>query len=135
MTADSTSTALLRAYYAATALFLVLDYFFDFNIRLAFLEPWPFWRFLYYVACFGLLAVSYWRPALTNLVATIESLITLSALILSMGARAVSMSVVVLETGRGIITMEEVINFIIAGGVAWFGWHRGSRALHRDLNR
>ena len=126
-------TAVRRAYYAATAVFLLLDYCADFNVRLAFLEPWPQWRLVYYAACFGFLAVTYWRPALTNLVATAESLLTLSALILGMGARAVSMSVTVLETGQGIITMEEVINFVIAGAAAWFGWQRGSRALRQDL--
>lgn len=133
MANHSSGTSLLRAYYAATALFLVLDYFADFNVRLAFLDSWPIWRLVYYLVCFGLLAVSYWRPQLTSLVATAESLVTLCALILSMGVRAVSMSVVVLETGRGFITIEEVINFVIAGGVAWIGWHRGAQALRRDL--
>ena len=133
MTNLTTSRTLLRSYYAATAIFLLLDYFADFNVRLAFLEPWPLWRLIYYLLCFGFLAIMVWRPALTNLVATIESLVTLSALILGMGIRAMSISVTVLETGGGILTMEEVINFIIAGGAAWLGWHRGSAALRRDL--
>lgn len=111
----------------------MLDYFAGFNVRVAFLEPWPMWRLFYYLLCFCFLGIMVWRPSLTNLVATVESLVTLSALILSMGSRALSMSVTALETGRGIITMEEIINFIIAGGAAWIGWHRGSRALFRDL--
>lgn len=123
----------LRVYYAATAVFLLLDYVAGVNVRLAFLEPWPKWRFLYYLLCFGLLAIIFWRPALTNLATTVESLITLSALILSMGTRAISMSAAVLDGGRGIITMEEIINFVIAGGAAWLGWYRGARALRRDL--
>ena len=32
---------LLRIYYAATLLFVVLDYFLHINVRLAFLEAWP----------------------------------------------------------------------------------------------
>ena len=121
----------LRAYYAATAVFLLLDYFGGFNIRLAFLEPWPGWRAVYYLFCFACLGLIMWRPALTLIVSTVESLITLSALILSMGARVVSMSVTVMETGRGIVTVEEILNFLIAGAVAWYGWVRGSQEVAR----
>ncbi len=129
------SVSVLRVYYAATALFLLLDFAFDVNLRLAFLEPWPGWRALYYVICFGCLALIVSRPVLTLLVTTVESLITLSALLLSTGARVLSVSVNVLETGSGIVTAEEIINFIIAGGAAWLGWFRGSQALHKEFRR
>ena len=129
------SISILRVYYAATAVFLLLDYAFDVNLRLAFLEPWPGWRALYYAICFSCLGLIVWRPDLTLPVTTVESLITLSALLLSMGARVLSVPVYGLETAGGFVTVEEIINFIIAGGAAWLGWFRGSRALHRELRR
>jgi hypothetical protein len=129
------SISILRIYYAATAVFLLLDYAFDVNLRLAFLEPWPGWRALYYAVCFSCLGLMVWRPNLTLLVTTVESLITLSALLLGMGARVLSVSVNVPEMGGGFVTVEEIINFVIAGGAAWLGWFHGSRALHKEFRR
>lgn len=124
----------LRIYYAATAIFLLLDYLFGVNVRVAFLEPWPVWRLLYYLFCFACLGIMVWKPALTVAVSTIESLITLSALILHMGIRVMSLSVGVLEQGgESLVHIEEILNFVISGLVAWVGWHRGSLEIHRRL--
>ena len=43
----------LGAYYAATALFLLMDYGLGINVRVAFLESTPTLRLLYYAVCFG----------------------------------------------------------------------------------
>jgi hypothetical protein len=128
-----TSARLLKLYYLATGVFLLLDYLAGINIRVAFLAPWPGWRALYYLFCLGCLGLIVWRPALTLLVSTIESLLTLSALILGMGVRAMGLSVLALEDGGALISAEEVINFVIAGGVAWIGWFRGTQALQKQL--
>ena len=39
------------------AVFLLLDYLVDFNVRLAFLDPWPAWRAVYYLFCFACVSV------------------------------------------------------------------------------
>jgi hypothetical protein len=127
-----TSPPLLRLYYAATVAFLLLDYLVGINLRVAFLEPWPVWRAGYYLFCLGCLGLIIWRPALTLAVSTFESVVTLSALILGMGVRVMGLSMLAPESG-GVISVEEIINFIIAGGVAWFGWFRGAEALHKSL--
>lgn len=126
---------LLKYYYAATAIFLLLDYLLDINVRIAFLEPWPAWRAIYYLFCFGCLGAIIARPSLTTLVTTAESLITLVALILGMGIRVVTLTETVLEGGGSIVTGEEIMNFIIAGAAAWIGWFRGTQALSRELHR
>ena len=56
------NTWLLKLYYAATAIFIILDYFLNINIRLAALDQAPFWRAIYYVFCFVCLALISWRP-------------------------------------------------------------------------
>ena len=113
-----------------------MDFGFDVNVRVAFLEPWPVWRVLYYLFCFGCLALIFLRPALTTLVTTVESLITVSALILHMGVRVMSVSVGVMEAGAGaVIYPQEIINFLISGLAAWWGWVQGSQALQRRLRR
>lgn len=126
----------LRIYYAATAIFLLLDYWFGVNVRVAFLEAWPFWRFLYYLFCFACLALMLWKPALTTIVSTVESLLTVSALILHMGVRVLGLSAGVMEQGAvALISMEEILNFMIGGFAAWWGWHRGSTQIHKELRR
>ena len=119
------------AYYAATALFLLLDYGLRINVRLAFLESFPGWRGLYYGSCFLCLAIILWRPAWTAIVAAFESLVTLVALILNMALRSMLVTDQMLESGTGFVTTPEIINFVISGGVAYLAWFHGIRALQR----
>ena len=119
----------LRLYYAATALFLLLDYAFDINVRVAFLDQWPGWRFLYYAFCFAIFAAIAWRPMLAGLLGVAESLLTLVALIVTMAARVMVVTDAMIDSGTGFVTMQEIINFMLSGGIAWFYWQRGMRAL------
>ena len=119
----------LQAYYAATVLFLMLDYFGGINVRIAFLDAWPMWRGLYYLVCFGCLGLIACRPGMAALVTTVESLLTLAALIISMGARVMTVSESILTPSPDIVTVEELCNFAIVGFAAWVGWFRGSQAL------
>lgn len=133
--ANPLSAKILRIYYAATAVFLVLDYVFGINIRLASLDTLPGWRASYYVLCFICLGLMVWRPAWSLWVATTESLMTLSMLIISMGMRVMTVSDSMLKTGSGFVTTEEIINFVIAGGAAWIAYTRGTLAIQSELKR
>ena len=121
--------AVLIAYYAGTLVFLLLDYWAGLNVRVAFLEPFPAWRAAYYGVCFFCLVLVVWRPAWSVIVGAFESLVTLCALIISFGMRALLATDGMLEAGRGIITMPEVVNFIISGGIAYVVWTRGMQEL------
>ena len=124
-----TTTPIFKLYYAATAIFLLLDYLLGINLRVAFLDAWASWRAAYYLFCFACLVLIVWRPTLAALVTTTESLITLVALIISLGVRVLNIPDAVLDGGGAILSAEEIINFAIAGGAAWLGWHRGSLAI------
>jgi hypothetical protein len=124
-----TSTPVFKLYYAATLIFLLLDYLLGINLRVAFLDAWAGWRAAYYLFCFACLVLIVWRPTLASLVTTTESLITLVALIISMGVRVLNIPDAVLDGGGAVLSAEEIINFAIAGGAAWLGWHRGSLAI------
>ena len=124
-----TSTPVFKLYYAATLIFLLLDYLLGINLRVAFLEAWAGWRAAYYLFCVACLVLIVWRPTLASLVTTTESLITLVALIISLGVRVLNIPDAVLDGGGAILSAEEIINFAIAGGAAWLGWHRGSLAI------
>ena len=120
---------ILPWYYAATVLFVLLDYGFGVNVRIAFLEPFPAARMGYYLVCFACLALMLWRPAWTTLIGTVESLVTLVALILSMALRVMIPNDAIFEEKEGFVSYQEIINFLIAGLIAYSSWTRGLRRL------
>ena len=124
------SQQILKWYYAGTALFLLLDYLLNVNIRIAFLDPWPVARLSYYAFCFACLAVMVWRPAWSAVVGTAESLITLVALILGMGIRVLVPNDAIFEEMVPIVTSEEIINFLISGTAAYFAYVKGMKSLN-----
>ena len=127
------SRRILMVYYAATALFLALDFGLGINVRVAFLESLPGFRLGYYAVCFGCLALMIWRPPWTTAVGVIESLATLIALIVNMALRSMIVTDQMLETGAGFVTMREIINFLIAGFAAYFSYAQGARHLATRL--
>lgn len=127
-----TSNRILVLYYGATALFLMLDYLLGFNIRIAFLEAYPLARLAYYGVCFTCLALMLWRPAWTVLISAFESLVTLSALIVGTGMRVLMLTDRMLETGEGVITVPEIYNFLISGGIAYLAWIKGIGRVQRE---
>ena len=122
---------ILLVYYAATAVFVSLDYGFGINVRAAFLESEPTLRFAFYLVLFACFALMIWRPQWATLIGTIESLATLIALILSMALRSMVVTDAMLETGTGFVTMPEIINFIIVGGAAYVSYFQGIKRLTR----
>lgn len=126
---NAPTARILVLYYGATIVFLVFDYALGFNIRIAFLQPYPEARLAYYGVCFVCLGLMVWRPAWTVLISAFESIVTLSALILGMGMRTLLVSDSMLETGAGVITVPEIGNFLISGGVAYLAWLKGIKQL------
>ena len=119
----------LQAYYAATIIFLMLDYGFGMNVRTAGLEGFPGLKAGYYLVIFGCLGLVVWRPAWSTAVGVVESLATLVTLIFSIALRSMFVSEQMLETGTGFVSTAELLNFLISGSIAWFAWQRGMRQL------
>lgn len=119
------STRLVTGYYAATVIFVVLDYLLDFNIRLMFLDGWPGWRAVYYGVCFGFFGLMLWRPSWSSYIAATESLLTLSLLIISMAMRVMIVTDEMIEEVRGFVTVRELLNFAIAGTISYISLMRG----------
>lgn len=123
----------IAVYYALTLLFVVLDFAFDFNVRLSFLEPWPQWRLPYYLFAAALFVVVWRFPAWSNIVAAGESIINLAALIISMASKVLLVDAVEFNDGRGAITLAELLNFALSGSIGYLAWSVYTRAAHRDL--
>ena len=131
----SMSASLLRIYYAGTLLFVIFDYFLNINVRLAFLEAWPEIRALYYLLCFACLGLMIWRPGWSLWIGTIESMLSLSLLIVMMGVRVMTMSEQMPRSGSGLVTKSEIMNFMIVGGATWVAYMRGMHAVNRESDR
>ena len=126
----SNSVTLLRAYYVvATLVFFVLDSLLDINVRVAFFENSTSLRVAYYLLLAVCAAITIWKPALAALTGAIESLISLTALILGMGMRTMLVTDTMLESGAGLVTVPELWNFLIAGAVGYLSWQHGLRAF------
>ena len=123
------SRNILVVYYAATALFVSLDYGFGINVRVAFLETAPGLRVVFYLVLFACFAATIWRPAWTPLIGAVESLVTLAGLIINLALRSMVITDQMLETGQGFVTMPEILNFLIAGAAAYYSYTFGVRAL------
>jgi hypothetical protein len=119
----------LQAYYAATIVFLMLDYGAGLNVRIAGLEGFPQLKAGYYLVIFACLGLTLWRPAWSTAVGVVESLATLVTLIFSVALRSMVPTGQMLETGAGFAGVPELVNFVIAGGIAWYAWQRGMAEL------
>ena len=120
---------ILPWYYAATALFLLLDFWLGVNVRVAFLDTLPTARIAYYGVCFACLALMLWRPGWTTLIGTFESLVTLIALIFSMAIRVMIPNDAIFEENAAFVSVQEIINFLIAGSIAYYAWVKGLKQL------
>jgi len=70
-----------------------------------------------------------WRPGWTLVIATIESLVAVVALTFSMALRVMVVTDEMIETGVGFVTTEEIFNYLIVAGIAYFSWVRGTTSL------
>ncbi|MCH9693370.1 MAG: hypothetical protein K0U72_02575 [Gammaproteobacteria bacterium] len=125
----------LTIYYAATALFLLFDYLFGINVRVAFLETLPAVRAGYYLLCFVCLGLMLWRPGWAVFIGAFESLIVVLALTFGMAMRVMIPTAQMLEPGMDVVTLEEVLNYIISGGIAYLAWIRGLNAVKAAKSR
>ncbi len=124
----------IRLYYAATILFLALDYLFGINVRVAFFDGVPGLRAVYYLVLFGCLALILWRPGWAVLVGTIESGFAFAALTIGIGSRLFVVTDQMIETGIGYVTFDEIINYLLVAGSAYFAWARGAKQLQRSIS-
>ena len=123
---------ILLSYYGATLVFLLLDVVFGISIRITFLDAHTSFRMLYYGFCMVCFLLMLWKPYLTVLIGAVESLVTLIALIIVTGMRVMVPSDQMLESGVGMVTAPQILNFIIAGSIAYIAWSQGLQALHRS---
>ena len=125
------SNRLLLLYYGFSAVFMLLDYVFDLNLRLTFLDDQPAWRLAWYTLCFACFALIWWRPEWAAWIGLAESLATMSFIILNTALRVVVVSDDMIESGRGAVSVNEILNFVITFGVIYIAYVRQVSLLRR----
>lgn len=120
---------LFELYYAATIVFVLLDFVLGINLRAAFLEPYPMARLLYYAFCFACLALMLWQPRWAALIGGVESLFALVTLTFAMMLRVMIVTDEMIESGTGFVRFEEIVNYLIVGSIAYLSWARGIKSL------
>ena len=65
--------------------------------------------------------------------AAAESLVNVSALILSMALKVTVLTDEMVEQGRAAVTVAEMLNFLISGGIAYLALVVHGRAVHEEL--
>lgn len=127
------SRRLLVAYYASTALFVILDFIVGLNLRLAFLDQYSGARLTYYLVCFGCFLAMWRLPQWTGVIAAVESTIALAALIIDFWTRIFAMPAIVIDGGQP-ISFEEIINFMLSGSAAYIALAFRSHRARVELN-
>ncbi len=115
-----------RLYYIITPLFILLDYFWGINIRVAILDSEPLYKGLYYGLCVLCGVVVFVLPQSARVVTLFESsiifIMTVTGLFVPY-ARAISQMDDILNSDimtAGIIEPPHIVNLVLAAGVSLF---------------
>jgi hypothetical protein len=113
-----------KLYYAVTPLFILLDYVWHINVRVAVLDSEPLYKGLYYGFCILCGVAVYVVPRCSSVVALVESVIVFSMTVLSVFVPYVQ---VILQMDDilnadfqnvGILSVPYIVNLVLAGGMA-----------------
>jgi hypothetical protein len=119
-----------KLYYAVTPVFILLDYFWGINIRVAILDSEPLYKGFYYGFCILCGVAVYFIPRYSSVVAVFESAIILVMTALGpfiLYARAISQMDDVLNTDLeaiGLVGPEHVVNFVLVGVIALYTFRK-----------
>ena len=119
-----------KLYYAITPVFILLDYLWHINVRVAILDSEPMYKGLYYGFCIFCGIMVYIVPMYSAVVAFFESGIILGMTILGMFipyARAISQMADVMNADIqtiSIVSPPHVINLVLAVSIAFYTFRR-----------
>ena len=129
MAKQTSNPRILLAYYGATVVFLVLDFWLSINIRATFFDDFPAARTIYYILLFACFLLIILRPAWGVYIAMAESLLALSLIIISTGMRVMIVTDEMITTGRGFVSTQELVNFLIVGGAFYWAYWKNLQAI------
>ncbi len=121
---------IVKSYYIATPLFLILEFAFGFDLRVNFFIDDPVWRIVYYLFCFACMGVILWKPGYTIGIGILESGVNLVFLFVGAALRWTFPFTWITEDGDEIawledpVTVMDVMNFVLVGTILILCFHR-----------
>jgi hypothetical protein len=120
----------LKGYYLATPVFILLDLFWDWNIRAAGLRDFPVLKWLYYALCLGCAVLWFRQSPYAGLASFVETIASLFVLFIGfvypyfkmVGAEDVT-------AVQNLYTTQYALNFILTGGCTIAIFHRQVNSL------
>jgi len=119
-----------KLYYTITPVFILLDYIWHINVRVAILDSEPLYKGLYYGFCIFCGVLVYIIPKCSAIVAFFESGIIFAMTVLGIFipyARAISQMDDVLNADIqtiSIVSPPQVVNLVLAVGIAFYTFRR-----------
>ncbi len=131
-----------KLYYAITPVFILLDYIWGINVRVAVLDNFPLYKGLYYGFCIICGVLVFLVPRSSSIVALVESIIIIMLTVLGVMLpyiQILSESLDIMSTDFekiNIFQPQYIINLILAGGIAYMTFQKSLRELgFRDINQ
>lgn len=124
-----------KLYYTITPLFILLDYVWNINVRVAVLDSAPLYKGLYYGFCILCGVVIYIVPQCTSVVALVESAIIFTMTVLSVFVPYVQTIVQIDDIlnseiqNVSIVNVPHIVNLVLAGGMAALTFNKSLRVL------
>jgi hypothetical protein len=127
---------LLRAYYIATPLFLIIELLSGVSLRVPIFLTMPL-RCFYYGCCFACGTVCYLRPRATPAVALIESSLNIGVVFLGFGAAMIKAAFLVAETTTipEVLTLKGIANFITVGAIWVISFYHSQALLQKRFQQ
>lgn len=116
MTADT----IIRYLYFLTPVYMILDYFFNFNIRISFLSNFPAYKLAYYLLCLFFSLIIYKFPLSKYYIAFTENMFNLAINIVGFLYPYLVYTDVLVEQSNDNVKfydLQSIINFIVSGTV------------------
>ncbi|MHC4155045.1 MAG: hypothetical protein ACYST6_09010 [Planctomycetota bacterium] len=127
---------LLRAYYIATPLFLIIELLSGISLRVPIFLSMPL-RCFYYGCCFACGTVCYLRPHAAPVVALTESTINIFLIFVGFGAAVISGAFLVAETTTipEVLTLKGIVNFITVGAIWVISFYHSQALLQKRFQQ
>ncbi|MEJ2647552.1 MAG: hypothetical protein P8016_03970 [Sedimentisphaerales bacterium] len=130
----NTGNLVPKLYYSITPAFILLDYIWGINIRVSVLDNYQLYKGLYYGFCILCGVIIFLIPRSSPFVALIESIIILMMIVLGIFMPYIqslreSFDILNDDFEKICMTSEHVINFVLAGLIAVFTFHKGLEEL------
>lgn len=122
---------MISAWYWLTPVFVVLDWLFDLNWRVAGLDEPPL-RAVYYLGCLVCACLISWRPATAPWVGLAESVINFTLLIVGVWLSLVAAPAAIADSQPiQVMTLGRLVNFLLVGTILVLSFNRSIAAMRR----